>query len=734
MILIKGMLFFPTALLALQFAQNPAMTSAGGGQWQATFAVSETTDVEISIVNTADSTVVRHLAAGMLGGKAPAPLQAGSLSQTLTWDGKDDFGRTAANPEALSLRVRAGLSPVLTGFAGENLYDQSGTTYSVPDADGNVYVMSKACGLFTFVRKYDASGNYIKTIFPPRADLPSDSVKGYRVNVLPDGRWVPKTYPTLGFRILFSLLIMSRINVITADGKIAGNCVQCASGTFAMDTNGAFTDTTPTPLGKVAAAAGTAALNPAAGFNDGPYVFERLCVDRRNESVYWNGNNEISDWNNPVARQTGANLDNMFVAPNGFLYGWDNVHWSAHVGRYSSQGSHPPVPYAGTGSNLLTGGIGWQGGAAGTPGNHRGLAVGWQGQAAVFTEADYLFQVPDTVGHVSAGNWDGVPVGDCRLLVTTDPAADKNFTREGMGCVRYDPAGNYYVGMRKRATKPILPAPAFATDRAFLNSGAVVKFHRDSNAIFSPVTGALSGHERVYPQPFGPFTKPANGQDPLGLGDAACNCRNSYFDVDPYGRLYIPNGVACKVYIADNAGNTIAAMGDYGNPDSRGGLPGPAGGVTYAEPAIPLAWPTSVGASEDFVYIADAVNARLVRVQMVYALDNIPDLTRHGQGVAADKVGAPLVGAPTLAAEPNPFNPESRIRVTLPAAAHVSLGVYDMNGRLVRTLASGKFGKGIHQFTWNAMDAAGSTVSAGVYLYRLTAGKQVRILKAVLVR
>src|SRR4030042_5245607 len=84
-----------SACWALQFTQAPTFPSAGGGQWNITFAVDANTDVEVSIVNTADSTVVRHLAAGMLGATPPPPLTANSLSQTLTWDGKDDVGRTA---------------------------------------------------------------------------------------------------------------------------------------------------------------------------------------------------------------------------------------------------------------------------------------------------------------------------------------------------------------------------------------------------------------------------------------------------------------------------------------------------------------------------------------------------------------------------------------------------------------------------------------------------------------
>jgi DNA-binding beta-propeller fold protein YncE len=205
-------------------------------------------------------------------------------------------------------------------------------------------------------------------------------------------------------------------------------------------------------------------------------------------------------------------------------------------------------------------------------------------------------------------------------------------------------------------------------------------------------------------------------------------CRNCYFDVDPYGRIYVPNGVTCQVYVADNAGNNIAVFGNYGNTDSRGRLTGP--GQLIAQPAIPLAWPTSVGASEDYIYIADRINARLVRVQMVYTIDNIPRLTDR---FSASEKAAAWTNL-KLSSCPNPFHPVSNIAFFLPAASHVDLTVYGVDGRLVRSLASGRFGPGDHRFSWDARDAAGRNVTPGVYVYKLVAGNRVRMERAILAK
>jgi len=64
----------------------------------------------------------------------------------------------------------------------------------------------------------------------------------------------------------------------------------------------------------------------------------------------------------------------------------------------------------------------------------------------------------------------------------------------------------------------------------------------------------------------------------------------------------------------------------------------------------------------------------------------------------------------------------------------VSLTIYDVNGRLVRTLVSGDRAAGMHEVVWDARDDAGRTIASGVYVYRLTAGADVAVRRMVLVR
>jgi len=71
---------------------------------------------------------------------------------------------------------------------------------------------------------------------------------------------------------------------------------------------------------------------------------------------------------------------------------------------------------------------------------------------------------------------------------------------------------------------------------------------------------------------------------------------------------------------------------------------------------------------------------------------------------------------------PNPFNPTTEIQYDVPSSGgHVSLRVYDVNGRLVRTLFEGEQTGGRKAIAWDAKDDLGVTVSTGVYFYRLEA-------------
>ena len=71
---------------------------------------------------------------------------------------------------------------------------------------------------------------------------------------------------------------------------------------------------------------------------------------------------------------------------------------------------------------------------------------------------------------------------------------------------------------------------------------------------------------------------------------------------------------------------------------------------------------------------------------------------------------------------PNPFNPSTTIGFSVSQSGQVMLEIYDVTGRLVRTLISGNVTAGQHTAHWDGRDDRGSSVGSGVYFYRLGAG------------
>jgi flagellar hook assembly protein FlgD len=68
---------------------------------------------------------------------------------------------------------------------------------------------------------------------------------------------------------------------------------------------------------------------------------------------------------------------------------------------------------------------------------------------------------------------------------------------------------------------------------------------------------------------------------------------------------------------------------------------------------------------------------------------------------------------------PNPFNPDTRIRFTLPIDGQMSLQIYNTAGQLVRSLAEGTHRAGFYDVTWDGTDDAGRRIASGTYLYHL---------------
>ncbi len=83
---------------------------------------------------------------------------------------------------------------------------------------------------------------------------------------------------------------------------------------------------------------------------------------------------------------------------------------------------------------------------------------------------------------------------------------------------------------------------------------------------------------------------------------------------------------------------------------------------------------------------------------------------------------------------PNPFNPQTVIRFSVPRTQRVDLGVYDLRGQKVTTLVSDVLPAGRHAITWTGRDDSGRTVGSGLYVYRLVADGKTLTNKMLLLK
>ncbi|HET6463928.1 MAG TPA: FlgD immunoglobulin-like domain containing protein, partial [Candidatus Krumholzibacteria bacterium] len=83
---------------------------------------------------------------------------------------------------------------------------------------------------------------------------------------------------------------------------------------------------------------------------------------------------------------------------------------------------------------------------------------------------------------------------------------------------------------------------------------------------------------------------------------------------------------------------------------------------------------------------------------------------------------------------PNPFNPLTTIKYSIAEDIDVSLVVYDVSGRRVRTLVSDHQRADVYKVVWDGVNDQGGRVASGMYFYKLVAGKYVQTRKMMLLK
>ena len=83
---------------------------------------------------------------------------------------------------------------------------------------------------------------------------------------------------------------------------------------------------------------------------------------------------------------------------------------------------------------------------------------------------------------------------------------------------------------------------------------------------------------------------------------------------------------------------------------------------------------------------------------------------------------------------PNPFNPSTNIQFSVADHEFVSLKVYDILGREIKTLVDKELSNGVYETKWDGDNNFGEKVGSGIYFYRIKAGEYINSRKMMLIK
>ncbi|HMB69492.1 MAG TPA: FlgD immunoglobulin-like domain containing protein, partial [bacterium] len=223
-------------------------------------------------------------------------------------------------------------------------------------------------------------------------------------------------------------------------------------------------------------------------------------------------------------------------------------------------------------------------------------------------------------------------------------------------------------------------------------------------------------------------------------------------------------GWQTPVVALDDGGSTgLPAQVSFGEVVSRGGgvvFPPPANtnvsgsGTQIATVAVETSTPATAQVidmgsgtvaplgSENVDIQADALGLGSVAgvLQITHDAAGSPTDVPVTVDVTDGAVDSPVIGPPVPLAlalhppVPNPFRQVTTIRYDLPRPGSVHLAVYDVTGRLVKTLVDRNEDAGFRSVAWDGKDSGGQRVSSGVFFYTLKTAEQSVRRKVVLLR
>ncbi len=201
--------------------------------------------------------------------------------------------------------------------------------------------------------------------------------------------------------------------------------------------------------------------------------------------------------------------------------------------------------------------------------------------------------------------------------------------------------------------------------------------------------------------------------------------------------VWISDTLPADPYTLEHYGSFVAASEDdtewppslYTYVDVSGeGLVVPAGASMYFGYGNPgMGGQIGFNGVETFSWLDDAwdMDGDFGRTAVMQFKGSFGTVAVHDEAPGS----AALVGV-----HPNPFNPATTITFALPREMAVSLDVYSLLGRRVRSLLQGRRDAGTHQVAWDGTDEQGRAAPSGIYLARVETEDGVEVGKMVLAK
>ena len=119
-----------------------------------------------------------------------------------------------------------------------------------------------------------------------------------------------------------------------------------------------------------------------------------------------------------------------------------------------------------------------------------------------------------------------------------------------------------------------------------------------------------------------------------------------------------------------------------------------------------------------------------------YAIDDISKIEfSHVTSLKdAQKMKRVIKSLKLLQNYPNPFNPSTSIEYEIPKAGVVKITIYDINGRLIKTIIRQHQAGGSYQVQWNSQNEHNVKLASGIYVYRIKFGDSIISKKMILVK